>query len=78
MKIEGKVGSKGELFVPKKIREKLGLKPGKKVIFIIKDDKLIVEPIKSIEELLEKKPKIVIDLKEFHEFRKSLSRRLEK
>ncbi len=77
MQVEGKVGSKGELFVPKKIREKLGLKPGKKVIFSVKKDKLIVEPIKSIEELLEKKPKIIIDSKEFHEFRESLSRRLE-
>ena len=77
MKVEGKVGSKGELFIPKKIREKLGLKPGKKVRYKIEEKRLIVEPVESIEEILKKEPKITIDLEEFHEFRKELSKRLE-
>lgn len=74
---EGKVGSKGELFIPKKIREKLGLKPGKKVKYKIEEERLIVEPIESIEDILKKEPKITIDIEEFHKFRKELSKRLE-
>lgn len=33
MKETGTVGSKGELFPPKKLREKAGFKPGDEVIF---------------------------------------------
>ena len=77
MEAEGVVGSKGELFVPKKIREKLGLKPRKKVRYKVEGNKLIVEPIKSIEELLEEEKKITIKLEEFFEFRRNLSERLE-
>ena len=53
---ESRVGSKGELFPPKKLREKLGLKPHTKVIYKIEDGRLIVEPVPSIEELLKEPP----------------------
>lgn len=52
MSIAGRVGSKGELFIPKEIREKLRLKPGMRVIFKVKDGILMVEPIPSIEDVL--------------------------
>ena len=75
---ESRVGSKNELFPPKEIREKLGLKPGVKVIFRVEDGKLIVEPIPTIRDLLNEKPVVKVTLKEFHEFRRKLSRRIEK
>jgi len=74
---ESRVGSKNELFPPKEIREKLGLKPGMKVIFRIENGKLIVEPVPSVRDLLGEKPPVEISLKEFHEARKKLSRRFE-
>ena len=37
MIIEGRVGSKGELFPPKEIRERLGLKPHTKVIYRVEE-----------------------------------------
>ncbi|MHA1616665.1 MAG: AbrB/MazE/SpoVT family DNA-binding domain-containing protein [Candidatus Njordarchaeales archaeon] len=77
MQFEGKVGSKGELFIPKKLREALGLKPGVKVRYKLVGKKLIVEPIPSIEDILTEDPKIVIDLKEFLAFRRKLSKVLE-
>ena len=49
------MGSKGELFPPKEIREKLGLKPHMRVLYRIKDGKLIVEPIPSIEDVLKER-----------------------
>jgi len=76
--IEGRVGSKGELFPPKKLREKLGLKPGMKVIYRVENGKLIVEPIPNLEDILKEPKPIKIRSKDFYEFRRELSRGLEK
>jgi len=73
----GRVGSKGELFPPKKIREKLGIKPHMKVVYRVEKGRLIVEPIPSLEDVLREPPEIEITLEEFHEFRKKLSREAE-
>ncbi|MBO3768873.1 MAG: AbrB/MazE/SpoVT family DNA-binding domain-containing protein [Thermoproteota archaeon] len=75
--IKSQVGSKGELFPPKKIREKLGLHPHTKVIYKVEGNRLIVEPIPNLDEVLKEKPSVEITLEEFHEFRKELSQRAE-
>jgi len=72
-----RVGSKGELFPPKDIREKLGLKAHTKVIYKIEDGRLIVEPIPSIEEILKEPTSVEVTLEEFHRFRKELSEKAE-
>ena len=77
MIIIGRVGSKGELFPPKEIREKLGLKPHTKVIYRVEKGRLIVEPIPNIEDLLKEPPEIEITLEEFYKFRRKLSQRAE-
>jgi AbrB family looped-hinge helix DNA binding protein len=77
LKVESRVGSKGELFPPKKIREKLGLKPHVKVVYRVEEGKLIVEPIPSLEDVLKEPMLIEITLEEFHKFRKELSRKVE-
>jgi bifunctional DNA-binding transcriptional regulator/antitoxin component of YhaV-PrlF toxin-antitoxin module len=74
---ESRVGSKGELFPPKEIRKKLGLKTHTKVIYKIESGKLIVEPIPTLEEVLKESPTIEITLEEFHKHRKELSRTTE-
>jgi len=53
---KGRVGSKGELFPPKAIGEKLGLKAQAKVIYKVEDGRLVVEPVPSIEEVLTEPP----------------------
>lgn len=75
--IVGRVGSKGELFPPKEIREKLGLKPGVKVVYRVINGKLIVEPIPSIEDVLEESKPVKISIEEFYRFRRKLSRNIE-
>ena len=75
--VEGRVGSKGELFPPKEIREKLGLKPHTKVLLHVADGKLIVEPIPSLEDLMSREPLATITLEEFRKFREELSRQAE-
>jgi len=75
--IKSRVGSKGELFPPKEIREKLGLKPHSTIIFRVEDNKLVVEPIPRLEEVLKEPPLVEITLEEFHRYRRELSQRAE-
>jgi len=75
--MESRVGSKGELFPPKEIREKLGLKPHTKVIYKLEEGRLVVEPVPSLEEVLKDPPALEITIDEFFSFRRDLSKRAE-
>lgn len=75
--IKSRVGSKGELFPPKEIREKLGLQAHVKVIYKIEGGRLIVEPIPSLEEVLKEPTSVEATLDEFHKLRKELSQKAE-
>jgi len=74
---KSRVGSKGELFPPKEIRERLGLHAHVKVIYKIEGERLVVEPVPSLEELLKEPASVEITLEEFHQLRKELSRKAE-
>ena len=74
---ESRVGSKGELFPPKEIRDKLGLKPHTKVIYKVENGRLIVEPVPSLEEVLEEPPAIEVTPEELKAFRRKLSKEAE-
>jgi bifunctional DNA-binding transcriptional regulator/antitoxin component of YhaV-PrlF toxin-antitoxin module len=74
---ESRVGSKGELFPPKEIRERLGLRAHARVIYRIEEGRLLVEIVPSLEEVLKEPPVVEIVLEEFHEHRKELSRKAE-
>ncbi len=74
---KSRVGSKGELFPPKEIRESLGLKPHVRVIYKVEEGRLLVEPIPSLEEILKEPPSVEVTLKEFHDFRRELSKKAE-
>jgi len=73
VEIKTSIGTKGEIYIPKKIREQLGLRPKDKIIIRIKDGLLIIIPVKDFEDLLSKKPEVEISLDEFHKFRRELS-----
>ena len=74
MYIIRELGAKGQVVIPKDIREHFGLKKGSKVLFEVKDDEIIIKPQKD-EEFLENfcltaKKKLTkrIDVKElYHE-----------
>jgi AbrB family looped-hinge helix DNA binding protein len=72
-----KVGSKGEIFPPKEIREKLGLQPGTELDLKVEDSKLIVQAIPKVNDLLKRPTKVEITLEEFHKFRRELSKKAE-
>jgi AbrB family looped-hinge helix DNA binding protein len=73
-----KVGSKGEIFPPKEIRKKLGLKPDQPISMTVQNDKLIIKKIYSIEEILKTPPKTKISYHAWKQFKKDLSEDLEK
>ena len=74
---KNRVGSKGELFPPKRIRETLGLRPNTRVIYKIEKGRLVVEPVPRLEEVLRDAPSVEVTLEEFHKFRKELSKKAE-
>jgi len=53
MIVESKVGSKGELFLTKDIRDLLGLKSGDTIFLEVKDNELIVRRVPDLLEILE-------------------------
>ena len=74
---ESRVGSKGELFPPKDIRERLGLRPHTKVIYRVVDGRLIVEPVPRLEDVLAEGTVVEITLEEVYADREELSRKAE-
>jgi AbrB family looped-hinge helix DNA binding protein len=63
MNIEAKLTSKGQITIPKKVRKELGLKAGKKVVFIIEGKRAVMlpkvkDPLKRLEELRKELPRI--------------------
>ncbi|MCS4540742.1 MAG: AbrB/MazE/SpoVT family DNA-binding domain-containing protein [Euryarchaeota archaeon] len=53
MKIRRVIGEKGQIVVPKDIREHLGIKPGTKIIFEVKEKEVILRPFKDPKQFVE-------------------------
>ncbi|MDC3418021.1 AbrB/MazE/SpoVT family DNA-binding domain-containing protein [Aquibacillus salsiterrae] len=45
--VSGKMTSKGQITIPKELREKLGLSEGDQFKFLIENDEVRIEPIKK-------------------------------
>ena len=52
--VESKIDNKGRVCIPNEIRKMLNIKPGEKILFQVKDDKLILRKSTSIEEFIKK------------------------
>ena len=77
-KIVLKIGSKGEIFTPKEIREKLGLKPNQSILMTVHQDKLIIRKLHSIEEILKTPSKFKISYHAWKQFKEQLSEEYER
>ncbi|RLI78978.1 AbrB/MazE/SpoVT family DNA-binding domain-containing protein [Archaeoglobales archaeon] len=73
---KGKVGKKGEIYIPKKIRESVGLMPGDEVEVEIAGDRLMIRKKKTALDLLKGEAVAKIKVEEIREVRDSLSERL--
>lgn len=77
-KIILKIGSKGEIFPPKDIRERLGLEPDQPIMLYIHKDQLIIRKIHSLKEILSSPPKVKISYHAWKQFKEELSKEYEK
>jgi bifunctional DNA-binding transcriptional regulator/antitoxin component of YhaV-PrlF toxin-antitoxin module len=69
----GKVGSKGELFPPKNLRSKIGLVEGQNVLYRVVNNRLVVEKLLEIDEVLDKPSKVNLSFLELKKDRLQLS-----
>jgi AbrB family looped-hinge helix DNA binding protein len=53
MKIRRSVGPKGQIVIPKDVREYIGLKPGTRVIFEVREGELVIRPETNPEKIVE-------------------------
>jgi len=53
------IGKKGQITIPKDIREKFGLKEGERVIFEVRGDEIVMKPEKSGKEFVDELVSIV-------------------
>jgi AbrB family looped-hinge helix DNA binding protein len=47
-----KVGPKGQVVIPKKIRDELGIEPGDEVIVSLSDNNIIIQSVSSTKNLM--------------------------
>ena len=68
-----KIGSKGEIFPPKEVREMLGLTNNQTIILTIHQEKLVIRKLHSLNDILKKPAKVTISHHAWKEFRKKLA-----
>ncbi len=67
MKASGRVGKKGELFPPKKVRQEAGLGPGDQVVFKAQRGRIEVRKVPSLHEAFSQRKTAKMTVKEFEE-----------
>jgi bifunctional DNA-binding transcriptional regulator/antitoxin component of YhaV-PrlF toxin-antitoxin module len=72
----GKVGKKGELYMPEELRAEIGLNPGDDFLVTIGMEGLIVKKGKKISDLLMEEPIAKVTGKEMGEIRKELEKEI--
>lgn len=69
----GKVGKKGEIYIPKKLRDQVNLSPGDEVLVEIKNKELIIKKKESIVDVLAEEPAVKVTVDEMMEIREKIS-----
>ncbi|MCG3109367.1 hypothetical protein L3N51_01657 [Metallosphaera sp. J1] len=76
-KYKVRVGKKGELYLPKALRQKTRIKADSEVEVRIEGDKIIINVIPSLEDLLAKKKTVKLSPQEFEEISEEIQREIE-
>ncbi|MEA1945572.1 MAG: AbrB/MazE/SpoVT family DNA-binding domain-containing protein [Euryarchaeota archaeon] len=71
-----KVGKKGELYTPKKMRLQIGMRPGNEFIAVVKGEKVILKKRKTIIDLLEEDAIATVSEEEIKKEREILEKEL--
>jgi AbrB family looped-hinge helix DNA binding protein len=75
--IVGKVGKKGEIYVPKKVRNQINLNPGDEVLVEVRDEELIIRKKESIVDILMDEAVTKVSVDEMRSVREKVCRMLE-
>jgi len=75
--IVGKVGKKGEIYIPKKIRDLVNLKPGDTILVDVKGKELIIKKKESVVDVLMEEAVSKVSVEELRSIREKLSKLLE-
>jgi AbrB family looped-hinge helix DNA binding protein len=72
-----KIGSKGEIFPPKELRQSLGLEPNQPIIIFQYKNTLIIRKLLSLDEIIKQKPKLTISYHAWKQLDQELNEELE-
>lgn len=73
----GKVGKKGEIYVPKKVRERVNLHPGDEVLVEVKGRELIIKKKENIVDVLMDEAIAKVSVDEMRSIREKVRKLLE-
>ncbi|AKV73349.1 MULTISPECIES: AbrB/MazE/SpoVT family DNA-binding domain-containing protein [Metallosphaera] len=71
-----RVGKKGELYLPKALRQKTRIKVNSEVEVRIERDRIIIDVIPSLEDLLSKRKTVKLTPEEFEEISEEVQREI--
>lgn len=72
----GKVGKKGEIYIPKKVREAINLKPGDEITIEVRGEELIIKKKRDVFDVLMEDAVSKVTVDELRDIRDKLSRLL--
>jgi len=55
LRLKRRLGPKGQVVIPKKIRDVIGIRPGSEVVFEVRGDEVVVKPLRdgsSVDDLI--------------------------
>jgi bifunctional DNA-binding transcriptional regulator/antitoxin component of YhaV-PrlF toxin-antitoxin module len=73
-----KIGSKGEIFPPKELRQSLGLESNQPIIIYQDKNTLSIRKLTSLDEILQHEPKITISYHAWKQLDQEINEDLEK
>lgn len=77
MQLKRTLSEKGQIVIPKDVREYLGLKPGSEIVFEIKEGKVVIRPRKDPKEFVEEFCNVPKKLKKKIDIKKLLEKQIE-
>jgi len=69
----GKIGKKGEIYIPKRVRELANLNPGDEVLVEVRGKELIIRKKESVIDVLMEEAVSKVSVEELREIREKLS-----
>ena len=69
----GKIGKKGEIYIPKRVRELVNLNPGDEVLVEVRGEELIIRKKESVIDVLMEEAVSKVSVEELREIREKLS-----